>query len=637
MTINEIAKLAGVSASTVSKIINNKAKSIPPTTQQRVLEIVKKYNYTPYGMIKSSLQSKTFSIALLCTFFDNDQLLAGIVQEAQNHGYCVLIFNSQNNLQLELRHINTICQKHVDGVLWEPVCPESISYKHYLTECNISINYFNNYFQNDAYNIDYIQMGYALTQKLIDYKHKQIACLLMPDSYCSQLVFEGFRKCLFDNQVSFNEQLKYFTNEGDYHLRLISSNITGVVSSHFSASLDLCNQLSRLHYSIPSDFSLVSLKKDSSDMYVHISGIEIPYRKFGIFIVQRLIEKCENKKNTDTNTVFSPEYQFTDELSIDYPAALRRKKIIVVGSINIDNTFNVDSLPQFGKTTRILNTSMTLGGKGANQAVGASRLGCEVVLISTVGNDLDSILALNTLRNEKLSENGIFRIMDTQTGKAYINISKDGESSITILSGANAFLTKECILRRRHLFENVGYCLLSTEISEDAILIAAKICKDFGAKNIIKPTTLKQLPCELIPYIDILIPNKKEADLLCSMYTSVREQADFFFHLGIPVVIITLGSEGCYLRTETMSRHFPAIPTAAVDTTGGADAFIAALASYLLEGFSLENAIQIAICAASFCIERQGVIPALVDRSTLETYVNKVNPNILKNNKGFEF
>ena len=220
--------------------------------------------------------------------------------------------------------------------------------------------------------------------------------------------------------------------------------------------------------------------------------------------------------------------------------------------------------------------------------------------------------------------------MGMQTGKAYIYIQGDGESTITILPGANAHLSSERIRHRRHLFQNAGYCLLSTEIPLEAAIEAARISHSCGAKNIVNPAALKLMPKELIPYTDIFIPNRKAAAALCPDHHYIEDQADYFFELGIPVTIITLGHEGCYLRTEHTSRFFPAADVTAIDTTGGADAFISALAVYLTEGLPLEKAIEIATCAASFCVARLGVVPALVDKTTLEAYVSRVHPGLLE-------
>ena len=126
------------------------------------------------------------------------------------------------------------------------------------------------------------------------------------------------------------------------------------------------------------------------------------------------------------------------------------------------------------------------------------------------------------------------------------------------------------------------------------------------------------IPDELLSMTDILIPNRRESALLCPGYEEIEEQADFFFHKGAKAVIITLGHKGCYLKDGKNARYFPAAGFKPVDTTRGADAFIAALPSYLTEGFSMTSAIQVAVYAAGLCILGQGVVPALPDRAALE-------------------
>ena len=284
MTINEIAKLAGVSASTVSKIINNKDQSINPETRERVLRIVKEYNYTPYGMIKSTSQAKTFLLALLFRYTGKaNQLVSAVVHTAQKHGYSVLIFDSQNDPAEELKHITAICQKNADGVLWDPVNADSAKHAHYFEERGIQICYLNRAPLFPSYQIDFMHMGYTLTQKLIDFRHSRIACLMKENNPRSELVREGYRKCLYDNQIPYDHQLELYVTDEDCCSKMMTYHVTGIVSSHYAAALTLYEQLDQLHYNVPSDFSLVSLKNDISDAgaFPHISGLEIPYGKFG--------------------------------------------------------------------------------------------------------------------------------------------------------------------------------------------------------------------------------------------------------------------------------------------------------------------------------------------------------------------
>lgn len=636
MTIKEIASLAGVSISTVSKIINNKDQNINPETRSRVLKIVKDYNYTPYGNAKIISTAKSFLIGvLLRNGSETNRMLNGILCAARECGYSILLYDSEYSPELELKHITSLCRNNVDGVIWEPVSEQSARHELYFTEQNIEVCYVNG-FSEDSFHIDFVRMGYVLTKKLLDYRHVRIACLLKEKSHRSAMVLEGFKKCLYENQIPYSDTMEIYISDKDYFQKIISHGISGVVSSHFASSLTLYEQMERLHYYIPSDMSLVSLRDDVREgiSFPHISSLKIPYMEFGSYICGELIKKCE-KKECRSDYLFAVPFHFDQEDSLKPPPFMRVKKLVVVGSINLDVTFNVDRLPQTGKTTTILNSTTTAGGKGANQSVGAAKLHREVSLIGEIGNDSDASFLFETLERENVATHGIHRNPSLPTGKAYIYIEKSGESTITILSGANGKLSAERIRRQQHLFKNTGFCLLATEIPIDTVIEAAKTAREYGAKNIVKPAALKSVPEQLLALTDIFIPNRKEAATLCPDCSSVEEQAEYFLKKGIGIVIITLGHEGCYLRTAETAKYFPAADFVSIDATGGADAFISAFASYLSEGFSLEQCIRIATYAAGFCVSRQGVVPALVDRNTLETHISKLEPELLEQNSTF--
>lgn len=636
MTIKEIAGLAGVSASTVSKIVNNKDQDINPETRKRVLKIVKEYNYTPYGAVKSISHAKTFILGVLMRNADmNNQIIHGILQTAQSHGYTIMLFDSRNDTSIELKHITTICKNNIDGLIWEPVCKASLEYEHHLSEQNISVIHINTPETTGAYHIDFEQMGYALTESLLKYRHTRIGCALTASSCRSAAVLDGFKKCLFDHHISFDDKMILYYPDESLLQQVISYRFTGIVNSHISSALFLYEQMRKLHYHIPFDLSLVSLKDGIRDSipYPAISCMEIPYYGFGCHVCRQLIDHCEKKAPDEITFSFSTDNVLDCESSVSIPPSLRSKKILSVGTINIDSTFSVDAFPQPGKTTKILQSTTTLGGKGANQAVGTARLGQEAALIGKIGNDADSAFILDLLNQENISTQGIRRDPDQQTGKAYIYIEKSGESAITIQEGANASLSEANISESRHLFHNAGYCLLTTELPLATVLEAARTGRQAGARIVLKPSAQKSIPDSLLSMIDLFVPNRKEASTLCPDHTSVKEQAEYFLSKGVRTVIITLGEDGCYLKTADMDRYFPASSFMPVDTTGGGDAFIAALVSYLSEGYSLDQAIRIANYAAGFCISHPGTVSALVDRLTLETYINKLEPELLNHDE----
>lgn len=632
MTIKEIAKLAGVSISTVSKIVNNKADNINIETRNRVLKIVKEYNYTPYGTAKNISNAKTFVIGVLLRHSTLlNLMLKGIMDMAQKHGYNVLLCDSMDSEEKELKHITALCRHHVDGVIWEPVSENSIQYEHYFQEQDIAISYINSSLPEASHCLDFMQMGYLAAQKLLDYRHTHIACLTKPGSFRSKMVFEGFKKCLFDNEIPYSEDMKLFVTDPDFYTQISLQGFTGIVSTHFEAALSLYEKVKSFHYHIPSDLSLISLREDAGDAicFPRISSLQIPYEAFGEKVCYHLIAACENLNEPEFTLFTSDNLTLDHEESLNAPPSCRYKKVISVGSINTDITLTVDELPSSGSTTVTTASCVSLGGKGANQAIGAARLGREVVLIGKIGNDYDSTVIYDTLKKEHVLTHGIRRSPTSATGKAYIHVQKDAESCITVLPGANETLSPEDILSREHLFDDCGYCLISTEIPMNTCIQAAKTAHFHHAKTIVKPATLKALPTELLANADIFVPNKREATILCPSENTVEKQADYFYRQGCPVIIITLGHQGSYVKTADFSGYFPAADFPSIDSTGGADAFIAAFASYLTEGYPLLNTVKIATHAAGFCISRTGVVPALIDRTSLENHIKMTEPTLL--------
>lgn len=626
MTIKDIADLAGVSISTVSKIINNKADNINIETRNRVLKIVKDYNYTPYSFVKNSSSAKTFMLGILINQTEApSSLLKGILHTAQLHGYNIMLCDSGQNPETELKHITALCRHHVDGVIWEPVNDSSLNYKHFFTEQQISVSYINTTLDSTAHRIDYARIGYAATQELIKYRHTAVGYLMNKEDIHSPLIFEGFKKCLFDHEIPYKDELCLDLCNPDDIKQLSTKTFTGFVSPSYNNAIAFYETAHQLHYHIPSDFSLISIKDDhlANVTYPCISSIIIAHEKFGAEICQRLIAQCENQPHEPLSFPPADELCPDHKHTLDLPQSCRFRKIVVVGSINTDTTLKVATTPNPGITTLISSSVVSLGGKGANQAVGSARLGRETALIGKIGNDFDSAMILETLKKENVRTEGISRTMDSPTGKAYIYLQKNAESNISVLPGANQQLLPQDIEKNKHLFENCGYCLISTEIPYDTYIYAVRTAKQYNATTIVKPATLRMLPDDLIQNTDIFIPNKNEARLLCPEQTTLEEQADYLLSKGCHTVIITLGNEGCYLKNKTLSLKFPASDFVSLDTTGGADAFISALAAYLTEGYDLCQAIPVASCAAGFCVSRIGVIPALIDKLSLENKIRQ--------------
>lgn len=629
MNIKDLARLAGVSPSTVSKIMNGKDDSISSETRSRVLGLAKEYNYYPYAGVSPVLGRTLLLGVIMPSASLSGMTLQGILHAAQKQGYCTVICETADDGSDEYKRITSLCHHRVDGVIWEPASRENLTLAGEFKKLDIPyvlINWDDEL--EESLSINYQKLGYQATQTLIDNRHTNIACLLS-EGRRRHAFYTGYRQCLFDHSIPLREDLVYQRLSRTLFGKISDGSISGVVSSHYHAALSLYEMADTLHYQMPYDFSLVSLKNDSRETgnFPHISHYMVPQYQFGEYVCSQFLATVENLPQTVQ--VFAPSIELSSGDTIDIPAGLRNKSILVVGSINVDNYLKLDALPHSGKTVRTTHSSLYPGGKGLNQAVGVSRLGHRAVLIGNVGNDRDSDLIYSAIREYNIDSLGVKRCSGVDTGKAHIFLQSDGDSLISILSGANDMLSAADITANRRLFENAGYCLLQTEIPDEAVAKTLDLAFRYRLKTILKPSACTHINDSLLSQVHILVPNLSEIEELCPDVPELGAKADYFLQRGVYAVIVTLGPDGVYLKTAQLEERIPAADFMSVDSTGACDAFISALASYLLSGYDLVSAVKIANYAAGFSITREGTVPALIDQNSLESYIKRVDAALL--------
>lgn len=627
MNIRELADIAGVSASTVSKIMNNKDSSISPATRERVLQIAKQYNYQSYSsLIDKGTTTLTLGIVFRCASTIN-MALNGILKAAQDSGYTIMLRESGDDLEEEARNISVLCSHHVDGIIWEFVGQASSEQLQVIARYGIPVVIFNSEYEA-AVNIDYEELGYNAVQTLIDAGHTGIACINAP-GIGAEAFTEGYRKCLFQNHIPLEEELIYDQIDSMLTHKISSHAISGIVSSRYTAAASLYDAVKELRYELPYDISLVSLRDDlwEKDVFRPISTFTIPHYEFGEYLCNRLIGEIE--RGETSFPAFCKSVTLDNEDSVGIPYNNHSKKIAVIGSINIDNYLKMSVLPRTGKTVNSSLSASYVGGKAINEAVGAARLGQRVSVIGRVGNDVDSDLVFQALNAHGIDAIGVKRCSGYRTGQAYIFVQSDGDSMISIMSGANEALAPQDIREVERIFENAAFCLIQTEIPMDTVMEACRIARKHGAQTILKPVACGTLSAELLSCVDMIVPNAEEINEICPLDGDMDEQAAYLLDQGVGIVIVTLGAEGCFVKTRQKAEYFPAVPFDVIDASGAADAFISALASYLLDGHTLHESVRIAAYAAGFSISREGVAPSLIDKNTLEAYIMQREPELL--------
>ena len=245
-------------------------------------------------------------------------------------------------------------------------------------------------------------------------------------------------------------------------------------------------------------------------------------------------------------------------------------------------------------------------------------------MIGCLGNDMDGKQLYSGLTENHVHMDGV--IFDTvlPSGKAYINVDSSGESTIVVYQGANGHLDISQINGCRYLFQGAKYCLLSMEIPDEIVEYTIRFCRRNNTEVILKPSATERIKEELLPEIDYFVPNEKELDLLIPGEKSLEDKAQMLRDKGVKNVIVTMGARGCYLTNEEYSLHFSGTGFEAVDTTGGADSFISAMAVCLSEGKHIIHAIGFAIYASGITVTRYGVQPALPDRKAVDVYEDEI-------------
>lgn len=290
---------------------------------------------------------------------------------------------------------------------------------------------------------------------------------------------------------------------------------------------------------------------------------------------------------------------------------MKSKKIVVLGSCNTDMVVKTDRLPVPGETIIGGEFMMTPGGKGANQAVAASRLGGDVIFITKTGNDIFGHQSIELYENENINTDYIFSDTDNPSGVALITVDAHAENCIVVASGANKTLRKEEVDKSREVIESADILLMQLEVPIETVQYAANIANKANVKVILNPAPACALPDELLSDLYMVIPNMTEAEILSGVkvtdWDSAKAAADIIAQKGVDIVIITLGKLGALVKKGDQYIEVPIeVEVKAVDTTAAGDTFCGALAVAISEERDMEEAVRFANRAAGLSVTKMG-------------------------------
>ena len=275
----------------------------------------------------------------------------------------------------------------------------------------------------------------------------------------------------------------------------------------------------------------------------------------------------------------------------------------------MDMVVKVPHMPAAGETILAGNMELVPGGKGANQAYAAGRLGARVTMFGAVGSDSYADIEKNSLASAGVDTSRLLVREGKSTGLAWITVNEAGDNSIVVIPGANATVTEQDIADNEALLRDCDILLCQLEIPLKTVVYAAKRAKELGKTVILDPAPVPQeFPEELFSYIDIIKPNETEAaQLLGASVNGYEEASDKLRAKGVKNVLITLGPKGAYINSKTEGKYLmPVRQVPVVDTTAAGDSFTAALAVRLAAGSSVVQAVRYANEVAAIVVTRKG-------------------------------
>ena len=301
------------------------------------------------------------------------------------------------------------------------------------------------------------------------------------------------------------------------------------------------------------------------------------------------------------------------------------KKLLVIGSSNTDLITNVARFPNAGETISGKAFMQAMGGKGANQAVAAQRLGGNVKFVTCLGNDANGRNMLSYFKNEGLDVSKALTVDHAPTGTAVILVNDEGENCIVVTPGANHELLPAHVEDISDDIAQASIVVLQMEIPLETVKRSIQIANRHKTPVLLNVAPARSLGTDLLKMIDILVVNETEIETVCGLsIAKLGEEGiiDQLMSMGARTVILTLGKKGCIVKSSSMSARIPAFEVEAVDTTAAGDTFCGALVAQLGDGEEMVAAIKFATAASAICVTRMGAQPSIPTKAEVIEFLS---------------
>ena len=632
MTIRDIAKQAGVSPATVSRIMNHQDENISRETRERVLAVVKESGYVPYAKLREKLQTNSNVIGLAVPTLDT-YFYTAFASEIQNrarlNGYMVMLSITGGTQEGELRTLEEFSQSKVEAVLFFARTEAGLNGLNEMKTENISAVILDSPTSDANYPQIYrdVSRTAALcTGRLLD-ACGRIALLLRNSG--SDLLNERITEACRKEALSKNTEpgaVLYADREWEQELEtLIECGTDGIICQDAELAGAVYRFAAAANLQIPGNLSVIALEDGplSAQLIPAVCGVHTDAGAMADSAMEALL--WQTRKKTPGFVAKTIPSEPVSGGSISQPRS-DDPCITIIGSMNMDVVLQVPHIPQSGELQMASRLVTWPGGKGANQALCVSRLGGSAAIIGNLGNDRHGRQIFDQLNSAQVDLKHVGFVSDCPTGTAYITVGREGNNTIVVHAGANEQTTPDYIGQCRSVIRRSAYCLVQMEIPMPTVCETAALCRRYGVDMILKPAPARELPDELLKGLYMLVPNEEEAAVLCPGELTTEERAQALFERGVRNVIITLGEKGCVWMSDEGLRRYQAHDYPCIDSTGASDIFISCLTVLLTEGRDMDGAIRGASWAASYSVAHAGVQNAVPDAKLLNNFMHSI-PN----------
>ena len=304
-----------------------------------------------------------------------------------------------------------------------------------------------------------------------------------------------------------------------------------------------------------------------------------------------------------------------------------KPKIVVVGSSNMDLVVKSPRIPAKGETILGGDFIMTPGGKGANQAVAAAKLGAEVYFVAKLGDDIFGRQSLSNFQKVAVQTEYVVQTNEAPSGVALITVDDAGDNVIVVAPGANLKLSPEDVRKAQSAIASSGAVAAQLEVPLETVEFAARLANDAGVPFILDPAPAQKLSPEFLGMVDVLTPNETEAEILTGIEVTDEKSAlvaaKDLLERGVKAVVLTMGAKGYLLATKEGAEFVPSVKVDAVDATAAGDAFTGSLGVGLAKGKTLRDAALFANHVAALSVTKMGAQSSMPDAGQVENFMKQ--------------